>query len=483
MNTRTASPSPDTPVEADHASTPVGADAQLLTVETRGIEPVPDAERTGHPRSLFTIWMGANCQFATLTTGVLATAVFGLSFWQAVGAIALGTSLGALLLAAFSLGGPRFGLPQMVQSRRAFGFFGNFAPAGLNFAVALSYFAVNTILGVFALQVLFGLSFALGLVVLIVVQVPIAIVGHHLIHVVERWLSLLLILMFAALSIYGFGKGHTTVGFNAKAADAVGGFSGAFILMVSVSFSYAIGWVGYASDYSRYLPRATAPRRVTTPVFLAMLIAGVWVESLGAGFGASGVLDQPAQLVHGLVPHTLGQITMIGVVLGTITANVITIYSSALSGLVLDVPLKRWMAALVVGGVGTVLAWFAFQNDFYHRYESFLFLVGYWITPWIAIVGIDLFVAQRRRSTDAPALEEFFDRRRIVCRGFFVWLIAIAVSVPFWNQASVYQGPFATGNPGFGDITYYVSFAVAAILYALVRLPRKRRTARSHGRS
>jgi purine-cytosine permease-like protein len=119
---------------------------------------------------------------------------------------------GALPLAAFSLGGPRLGLPQMVQSRRAFGYFGNFAPAALNSFTALSYFAVNTILGVFALQVLLGLSFGPGLAILIIVQAAIAVAGHHLIHVVERWLSLLLIVTFITLSVWGFGYGHTAAG-------------------------------------------------------------------------------------------------------------------------------------------------------------------------------------------------------------------------------------------------------------------------------
>lgn len=451
-----------------------------LTLETRGIEPVPDSDRTGSPLSLFTIWMGANSQFATLTTGVLATAVFGLSFWQAFGAIALGTVLGAALLAVFSLGGPRFGLPQMVQSRRAFGYFANFAPGALNSFTALSYFAVNTVLGVFALQVLFGVTFGLALAILLIVQAVIAMAGHHLIHVVERWLSLLLIAMFIALSFYAFGHGHTGVGYNVKAAGSVGGFSGAFILMTSISFSYAIGWVAYASDFARYLPRSTRRPRIMVPVFAAMLLAGVWIESLGAGFGTTAALSQPAQLVHGLVPHVLGQATMIGIVLGAISANVITIYSGTLSALVLDLRIRRWAAALAFSAVGAVVAWFAGQHGFYAHYENFVFVVGYWLTPWIAIVGIDLFADWLARPTRAPELAVFFDRRRILRRGALVWLVAVGVSVPFWNQA-LYQGPVAAAHPALGDITYFVGFAAAAVLYSLVRLPVLRAGTRASG--
>ncbi|MGH3376691.1 MAG: purine-cytosine permease family protein [Actinoallomurus sp.] len=444
-------------------------DPTTAVLEHRGIEPVPEADRTGSPWSLFTVWMGANSQFATLTTGVLATAVFGLSFWQALAAITLGTTLGAATLAAFSLGGPRLGVPQMVQSRRAFGYVGNFAPATLNAFSALSYFAVNTILGVFALQVLLGISFGLGLVGLVIVQTLIAVVGHHLIHTVERWLSLLLIALFIALSIYGFGHGHTATGSNARAIHAVGGFSGAFILMTSISFSYAIGWVAYASDYSRYLPRTIKAWRVWVPAGMAMLLAGVWIESLGAAFGTAEAIDQPAQLVHGLVPHSLGQITMVGIVLGAITANVITIYSGTLSALVLNLRLERWIVAVILSATGTVIAWFAGQGGFYRNYENFVFLVGYWLTPWIAIAGIDLLNDWRAR-TAAPSMDAFFDRRCRLRRGFVIWLISIAVSVPFWNQ-SLYRGPIATRIPALGDITYFVGLLVAAALYTLARTP------------
>ncbi|WP_210408422.1 cytosine permease, partial [Allokutzneria sp. NRRL B-24872] len=39
-------------------------------VETRGLEPVPDAERTGKVRELFPTWVAANISVLLLTMGV-----------------------------------------------------------------------------------------------------------------------------------------------------------------------------------------------------------------------------------------------------------------------------------------------------------------------------------------------------------------------------------------------------------------------------
>ena len=57
---------------------------RVLDVEPHGIEPVKDAERHGRPFNAFTLWFGANVEFATLITGALMVTLFGMSFWQGI---------------------------------------------------------------------------------------------------------------------------------------------------------------------------------------------------------------------------------------------------------------------------------------------------------------------------------------------------------------------------------------------------------------
>jgi heme A synthase len=48
----------------------------------------------------------------------------GLTFWWALIAITAGTIIGALLIALHATQGPRLGVPQSIQSRGQFGFYG-----------------------------------------------------------------------------------------------------------------------------------------------------------------------------------------------------------------------------------------------------------------------------------------------------------------------------------------------------------------------
>ncbi|MDA8344476.1 MAG: cytosine permease [Thermaerobacter sp.] len=445
---------------------------QVLKVEPKGVEPISPSERHGRPSSIFSLWFGANVEFATLVTGALATGAFGLSFWQAVLAIGIGNLLGALALGALSTFGPRFGVPQLIQSRKAFGYYGNFIPGVLNFIAGFSWFAVNTVLGVFALQWLFGLSFAVGLGIMVVIQVAIAVYGYNLIHTLERYLAVVLTVVFLIVSVYGFANGHLSAPMNLKLASYVGGPSGAFILMLAISFSYCLGWMAFASDYTRYLPAKTSVRAVFGNAFWSLLISGFWLEVLGAALATLKNIAVPTDLVTHLLPHALGVVTMIAVVLGTVTANVLNIYSGALSSLVIDIPMKRWLGAVIVGILGTIVSWVAGQHGYWQHYQEFLFLLGYWVAPWLAIVLVDYYV----KAKGQYETEEFYNRKQPFAAGVWAWIIGVAVSVPFMNQYPVFVSWFPSHYPQFGDITYFVSFVVAGLVYLVMAKSRQPQT-------
>ncbi|MFE7213487.1 cytosine permease [Streptomyces sp. NPDC001698] len=172
----------------------MGRSTSSAGVESKGIERITDEERHGRPRSQFTLWFTANVQFAMLAAGALVTSVFRLSFWESALAISVGTIVGSLMLATVAAVGPRLGVSQLVQSRAAFGYFGNFVIAALTFLNGCGWFAVSTVLGVFAFRALApGVPFT---VALSVAQVVVAVVGYKLIHLVGRIMSVALTLLF-----------------------------------------------------------------------------------------------------------------------------------------------------------------------------------------------------------------------------------------------------------------------------------------------
>lgn len=445
---------------------------EVARIEPIGIEHIQESERHGKVSSVFTLWFGANVELATLTTGVAAVGLFGLSFWQAAIGLVIGNIIGASLLGLVSTFGPRLGIPQMVHSRSAFGFFGNFFPGAFNLIAGAMWFAVNTVLGTFAFTTLLHTSFVVGLIIMVIAQVIIAVYGHNMIHAVERWMAGLLTLVFIGVSIFAFSHAHYAVPFDAHSVlGQYSGITGGIIEAVGLALSYLFGWTVFGSDYTRYLPKSTKSGHVFGNAAGANFIAAVWLELVGVALATifpKAANGNPIALITGIQPHWLVDFALLAVMFGTVTANVLNIYSGSLSALVINIPIKRWMAAVAVGIVGAIVAYVG-HKAYYLNFENFLFLLAYWLAPWSAVVLVDFFLIHKGEYPESM----FYNPKRIINRGFWAWLIGIAVSIPFFNQ-SLYVGAFAYNHGHWGDITYYVSFVVAGVVYWLIG---KRQTA------
>jgi len=83
----------------------------------------------------------------------------------------------------------------MIQGANWFGRLGNKLPSFLNFFGGFSWFAVNTIIGAYALQYLLHTPLIADVLALAAVQVLIAAVGHDLIHTAEKYFVYLLVLV------------------------------------------------------------------------------------------------------------------------------------------------------------------------------------------------------------------------------------------------------------------------------------------------
>lgn len=441
---------------------------EVLHVEPHGIDPISVNERHGKPRNIFTLWFSANLEFATLTLGVLAVSLFGLNLTQAAISIVIGTAIGAFFIGLLTTFGYRWGIPQLIQSRAAFGFYGNFIPALFNFVAGVGWYAVNTVLGVYALQWLLPIGFVPDLIIMIVLQAIVSVYGHNLIHFVEKIAALFLAVIFIITTIYALGHIHFNIAENFKAPVFSGTF-GSIILTIGTTLSYMMGWLTFSSDYSRYLPRDTSFKKAFNFAFFGNFIPAVWLELLGAGLATvKPNISTPTDLVSGLMPHPIVVVTMIAIMIGTITANVLNIYSGSLSLLAIDMKWvrailpKRWVAALIIGILGGVLSYFGGTGGYYANYSNFLLLLAYWISPWLAIVVTDYLMYRRNQDS----VNQFYEGSGNVKAGVYAFIIAIVASYPFFNQ-SILMGPIAKAYPQIGDISYYVSFVVAMILYAI----------------
>lgn len=446
---------------------------KVIAVETAGSEPIPEAERHGTPLQLLWTWASPNIEFATVFIGVIAVLFFGLGFWQATAAIVLGTALGALTQGVLSLDGPRFGVPQMVIGRLSFGHRGNILPAAANGLVAgVGWFAVNSVSAAFALNTLTGLRPLPSLLLVVAAEILIGFIGHNFVHVFEKYAFPALAVVFLLAGVWTF-----------KDADLGGGGSGGgiggFLLAFSAAWGYAAGWNPYATDYSRYLPRTA--NRVRTIVYPALgLFLSVSVVAVIGAASATIVSPKdatPTAAFTGHLPGWLGDLVLLAIILGAVSANALNVYSGAISiasfGLNLPAWLSRSVLVVVSGVAGTAAAW-ASLSDAGAAYEAFLLVIAYWVAPWLGVVLVERFL--RSRTPDDTVAARLADRTFTNWPGLAALLIGVAVSVPLFSNQEDYVGYVPKHWPSFGDITPVVGFVVSAVLYAAtVSLRRARR--------
>ena len=137
-----------------------------LTVEMRGMAPVPLANRYGGVHRVFTIWFTPNLVPAAFFVGVLA---LNLGFALGTVAIVTGTVLGALLVSVLCSWGPRTGVGQLPLARLQFGRT-VVVPGLLMWFSTIAWDAINAIFGAEAIHLLIHVPFWIGLLIVLALQ-------------------------------------------------------------------------------------------------------------------------------------------------------------------------------------------------------------------------------------------------------------------------------------------------------------------------
>ena len=367
--------------------------------------------------------------------------------------VVLGTILGSIPFALLSVVGPTTGYPQIAQSRSSFGRRGAYLPAALNWFSTTGWSAVTFILGGLALSLFLPIPFALGVAIFAAIQIVVAFYGHNFLHRFEQVMALVLVGVFAVMSVVAIQ------GANGAAYVPSGGGIAGFAFMTILAASIPLSWAPYAADFSRYLARDTPPRRTFVPAFLGMSVACIWVEAIGVLLTTSLRSWGDPVLVFA---HAFGDGLVVALLLllvvNLLAANAPNLYSSGLSLLALDVPVKRGSSVLVGGAIATVLAVLG-GTDRIAFYESWLFFVEYWIAPWAAIVLVSFFVLRHRGSE--PSVEMAPPWR---VSALAAYSAAVIVAVPFMNRAPRFVGPISSALGGV-DLSNLVSFFSAALLF------------------
>ncbi|WP_170153277.1 purine-cytosine permease family protein [Roseiarcus fermentans] len=403
----------------------------------------------------FWVFFVLNIGIAPWLSGVI-VAGMGLNLFQAAVVIVIGSLIGAALPATTALLGPQSGLPQIEVGRFAFGRVGNRLPAALNWIGAigwdvifnsLSAAAVVSLLGRYGAAAPLWLVFA-GLVAL---QLFVGIWGHHLVQSAARATGVVLGVVFLAIGVLAVSKN----GLPAVNGPAAGSPAVYAALLLVVSFSLTLA--PYASDYTRYLPRATPSRQVFASVFGGLFIASALF--FGFGYATAALIADPTPIgvmsaLAGLA-GPLAPLVLIAVALSSAPCNAVNDNSAAYCLISAGVRISRPAATIVGAALGFVACLLA-TDSFVAFFENFLFLFAHGIAPWAAILVVHWWMAGARREETPEGIG----------LGAVVFVVVTAASVALFSANSIYTG-IASKLVGGADVGPYFGFVAAAIAYAI----------------
>jgi nucleobase:cation symporter-1, NCS1 family len=443
-------------------------------IEDRTISAVPDDDRYGDARDLFTFWFGPNITLLAVVNGALATAVYGLPFWLAALGLVIGNLIGGAVLALHSVQGAQLGLPQLVQTRAQFGSSGAIGVAACVAVISVGFLAVNLVLAGQSLNTLSShITVAGTIIAMAAVSALLAAFGYDVMHSAAWLLSwiggVVLLLAFA----WVIGAGHLALGFWHSGQVSAVGFAGA----VSVAVLWQISYAPYVADFSRYLPAATPARATFLASFLGTSAGSIAAMLLGAivGVQSSDVLGGFITLAHGSSIMVVGTFTAC-----LALASSVNVYGGAMSVLTIGQALApRWQPrvgsraalALIIAALAALGAVFG-RSGFLIGFTNIVVLAMYVLVPWTAInlVGYYLIRAGRPAVADLASGDGGgYGRVRWAAVGCF--LAGLAVEAPF-VRTPAFTGPAATALGG-ADIAWLVGGAFAGPLYYLLARPRR----------
>jgi nucleobase:cation symporter-1, NCS1 family len=440
-----------------------------FVVETHSIDFIPPAARHGTARGLFPMWFGANCMAVTISTGALAV-VSGLSLWWAGVALVIGVMAGAVFMAYHSAQGPHLGLPQMIQSRAQFGFYGANLPLVIVVLMYLGFFASGGVLGGQAVSALTGVPVWAGIAIESAANIILVLFGYRAIHSFEKVMTVAAVIVFALFTVAMFVSAPVTT----HPAAGTGFTVGPFLLTIALGAIYLISYAPYVADYSRYLPETTKVAPTFGYTYAGVVVSGIWMMIIGAilqnRYSSLGIVAQ-VQAAAGAWGSAFQVIVLLVVALGIVGINSLNIYGGFMAALTVATSYaRRWRPTLAlriwfivpVGLIGTVLA-FLERDNFLNSYETFLSFLLYFLIPWTAVNLADFYLVRHGRYSVSDMFTPNGKYGRVQAPGMVAYVVGCLAQIPFVN-VSFYEGPVARALGG-GDISWIVGIVVSGGCY------------------
>lgn len=449
-------------------------------VEYLTIQPVPESQRTGKVRHLFSFWFTVQIIPLAVVTGLLGPTIYKLDVTSTIIAIVLGSVVGAVFMALHSVQGSGLGVPQMIQARAQFGMYGSLLVivvvilAYVGWIVSLMILAQQTLVAVFP-----SLNAGVALAVSTALTLVTVVVGYQLILRLNRvmvWLSGLALVLTLGYTAVAAAHGGIGDGGGGGAFNWTG-----FLGMASVAGIWQLSYAPYVSDYSRYLPSSTTPRSAFWYTYFGTLLGAAGAMIVGALLVAALGADAQLTSLSHIMPGPLFVFVMLVFFFGAIDAGVINMYGSSLCTLTCIQAFKlKWspkssarnITATAIAVVVFVAA-VGFSDDFLVQYSNFISILIYLLIPWSIVNLIDYYVVKKGHYDPASFSDPKSGYGAFNVPAVLSYFLGFVVQIPFMSTA-FYQGAIA-GKIGGIDTAWIVGTIATFFIYlGLIKMWRVR---------
>jgi NCS1 family nucleobase:cation symporter-1 len=436
-------------------------------VETHHIDVIPAAARHGKPWQQIFFWAGANINVFNIVLGGVFIE-FGLTLWWAIIAIAVGALVGGLLIALHATQGPRLGVPQTIQSRGQFGFYGAAFMFPIVLLLNVGFIAAQLVIQAQSLQGVGGsLSIPEWVLILAVPAIIIGIFGYRWIHRVMQATTIVVGITMVILFIQGLTYQALPATQTTLHRPSVGLFLAGVALLVIDLLSFG----PFVSDYTRYLPEDTNPRRLFWAIYAGNVLAAFGACSVGAYLTALLPKVTEAGGPVAAIGAVSGKWVLVVMALSLIGSDTFNGYTGTFQVLAFANMWRRFKSSsvllrvvpfIIVMIIGVVIAVLGYKN-FVANLSNLLNVLLAVFIPWSAVNLIDFFVIRHGNYNVASFFVPNSRYGNFAWRGLLAYAIGLVAELPFISQT--YWIGWFVNSLGGADISWLVGFVVAGALY------------------
>ncbi|MFE6902094.1 cytosine permease [Streptomyces sp. NPDC057717] len=453
-------------------------------LETRGIEPVPESERTARTRELFPTWVAANISVLLLTMGASLVVTYKLNFWQALVVAFAAPIVSYGLVGLIGIAGKRGGAPGMALSRAVFGQRGNLLPGSLIWVARWGWETINAVTGAYALltvlDILFGVKsndvlVIVTLLLFVVTTFVISGLGINAVQKCNKYATYLFGLFSVLVLVYLIANTDWT-----RVFDQPAGKMSLMVAGIGLIAAGGVSWIPSSPDFTRYLPRTASSVAIVRNsvggagiVVLPMVLMGA-VMAVSTPDLASAA--DPVSFLGEILPLWIAVPYLLIALVGMLLINSMSMYSAGFTAQTLGFKVPRHWAvsinaliSLIFGGILMLVA-----TSFMGSFIAFLSLLAVAFSAWVGVFGADML---RRKEYDAEALVDTTRTSAYWYKGGFSpaavasWAIGLIGGLMF-TTSDWFTGPLAANNPiGEYGLGWVATIVISGLLYVVLPKP------------